>query len=183
MYVHFKSTGKDLKQSTYLQYNETLYILTILYKQSYCKYRCSITVMQSSTKTQHLEELAKCKLYIARLSAVIGMDIFSLNWSIRFNLRMYIACCILIGFKILSWITIYQHRNDVFLTLETLCCYGLTIPVRNKNINYVLYILYYLFVLQFTNNLIFAFFRAHVKCCGALKTYRLLGRYTTLVSW
>lgn len=83
--------------------------------------------MKTSHKPVHLEELEKCQEFIARISEIVGIQILAINW--KFNLRTLITWILLILSSIMSWITLFQYRNDVLHILETLCCYSTTIPV------------------------------------------------------
>lgn len=65
--------------------------------------------------------------FIVTIASVCGMRITDADF--RFNVLTLCTCVVISTFKLLGVYTICINRLNVFLVLETLCLYGLTIPV------------------------------------------------------
>lgn len=71
-------------------------------------------------------------IYVIRLvGRIVGMLVIDLDW--QFNRYTLATCSVIIAFKVLSVYTIWICFNDPFHVIETVCCYGITIPVQIKN--------------------------------------------------
>lgn len=79
----------------------------------------------------HIESLMDTTNFIMFFASFVG--VYITNPDFRFNILTFCTFAVIAIFKVLSVYSIVINKTDFFHVLETLCCYGLTIPV-NRNI-------------------------------------------------
>lgn len=89
--------------------------------------RNECTMEPPSQNTPQVHAMLQNMNLILRASYFVGLDLTDPNWT--FNRFTLITLLLVMYFEVSAVYTIYTNRRNIVMIIETLCCYGINIPV------------------------------------------------------
>lgn len=81
----------------------------------------------SSEKSAHTRSMVDTLNFILLFATFVGVRLTDSDF--RFNRLTFCTFALVFMFKVCSVYSVVINKHDLFRVLETLCCWGLTIPV------------------------------------------------------